>query len=122
MKKRFPADMKTPASARRFVTSELRGVLGPDDHPQRDEVVLIVSELVTNAVRAGAGSVEVELTVRPRRLDLDVADDAGGWPAPRSASIEDPGGRGLAIVDQLADSWEAFAEDAGKRVRVTWFR
>jgi two-component sensor histidine kinase len=86
-----------------------------------DNVLLVVDELVTNAVQAGASAVEVDLAAVPRRLDLVVTDDAGGWPTPRAATDEDVSGRGLAIVGLLSDRWTVAALQLGKSVTATWF-
>ena len=62
-----------------------------------EDVVLIASELVTNAVRAGAAWVDLTLKVTRQRLDLVVADDAHGWPVLVTADEEAIGGRGLRL-------------------------
>lgn len=122
MKARFTGDQRAPANARSFVAGQLDALTGPDGQPRNDDVVLIVSELVTNAVRAGAGFIDVQLKATARQLDLQVSDDAAGWPAPRTADSEDVDGRGLAIVERLADRWHTIAGDPGKTVIATWFR
>jgi anti-sigma regulatory factor (Ser/Thr protein kinase) len=86
-----------------------------------DKVVLIASELVTNAVQAGATIVEIGVNVTDGRLDLVVTDDAGGWPTPTSPTPDDTAGRGLLIVEQLADAWDVAARKHGKAVTVSWF-
>ncbi len=122
MRTRLPGDVHAPAAARRYVTTHLEPVLVVGTRPLCDDVVLVVSELVANSVRAGAREIEVALRVQPGRLVLQVADDADGWPAPRSASVDDPDGRGLAIVEALTDHWEASARRRGKTVTATWWR
>ncbi len=118
---RFHGDQRAPAGARSFVADQLPALVGTDGGPLCDDVVLIVSELVTNAVRAGAGTVDVQLQSTPGRLDLRVSDDATGWPTPRGASAADPDGRGLAIVELLTDRWDAVPRNPGKTVTATWF-
>jgi anti-sigma regulatory factor (Ser/Thr protein kinase) len=108
---RFPGDVKAPADARTFVRRQL------DGSARRDDVVLVVSELVTNSVRAGAEQVDVVLEVHGDRIDLEVTDDAGGWPAQRDARLDDDGGRGLSIVEQLADRWVVSPRRRGKIVK-----
>jgi anti-sigma regulatory factor (Ser/Thr protein kinase) len=87
-----------------------------------EKVVLIASELVTNAVQAGASAIEISVRVTPRRLDLVVIDDADGWPTPTSAVTDDTARRGLSIVGQLTDSWDVAARKRGKAVTARWFR
>lgn len=118
----FPGDLHAPANARFFVAGQLDQLLGDRGAPWADDIVLIVSELVTNSVRAGAGTIAVRLSADDERVDIEVTDDASGWPRPRTAKPEDQRGRGLSIVERLADSWTTTAGDPGKTVTATWFR
>ncbi|MEU1850424.1 ATP-binding protein [Streptomyces sp. NPDC019990] len=107
--------------ARQWARSRLAGSGIQADDPLAETLVLLVSELVTNAVvhtgcpavlrlslpGAGAG----EATVR-----LEVADRSVRAPVPRCADDDATGGRGLALVDGLADRWGWSAEGAGKRI------
>lgn len=106
------ADTRAPALARAFVTAEIT-----DAHLLSD-VVLVVSELVTNAVRAGSTRVDVILETDATGLELTVEDDAAGVPRPREATAESLGGRGLGIVEELADSWRTTVH-AGRLKQVT---
>lgn len=121
MKSTLAADISAPSQARVFVASQLESAPVPQG-VLIDKVVLTASELVTNAVQAGASVVEVTVRVSPRRLDLVVTDDAAGWPTPTSAAMDDTAGRGLRIVDQLTDSWDVAATKSGKAVTASWFR
>ncbi|MGW6219114.1 ATP-binding SpoIIE family protein phosphatase, partial [Streptomyces olivaceus] len=79
---------------------------------------LMVSELVTNAVRhSHARPVELRL-VRADTLLCEVDDDDHELPALRSAGPEDETGRGLRVVSTLAREWGASRTRAGKTV---WF-
>ncbi|WP_209717650.1 ATP-binding protein [Marmoricola sp. OAE513] len=120
MRATFPADLRAPAQARSFVATQLEGI--GDDETLGEDLVLIVSELVTNAVRAGAARIDVQLSTTSDRIDLQVTDDAEGWPTPRPSLPGDTGGRGLAIVEQLADTWGTQKRNPGKTVTATWFR
>ena len=120
MRTSLSADVHAPAAARTFVNSALVDLDSPP--PPRDDVVLVVSELVTNSVRAGASGIEVHLEVLDDCVELQVGDDAPGWPAAHHASVGDLGGRGLEIVGKIADSWHATRQVEGKRVIVTWSR
>ena len=90
----------------------------------RDDVVLLVSELVTNAVlHAGAGPERpllVELLTGPRWVVVTVSDEGPGFtwrPSPEGRSNAS-GGWGLFLVDQIADRWGVECSAAGARV---WF-
>lgn len=122
MRTDLDADLSAPAAARRFVTSAFGGQSVDDISPRPDDLVLVVSELVTNAVRAGATRIGVELLVADQRVELRVDDDASGWPTPRPADEEDVGGRGLHIVEIVADEWHTTDLGQGKQVTVAWSR
>ncbi|WP_205699372.1 ATP-binding protein [Conexibacter sp. SYSU D00693] len=74
-----------------------------------DDVALLVSEVVTNAVRHGGARdedhVTVELTSEDHRLRIRVLDGGGGLPAQRRPGSD--GGFGLHLVEALADDWGA---------------
>lgn len=120
MKTTLTADVSAPGQARAFLMAQLETPRLPEGVPI-DKVVLIASELVTNAVQAGATMVEVGVNVTEGRLDLVVTDDAGGWPTMISPTPDDTAGRGLLIVEQLADAWDVAARKHGKAVTVSWF-
>jgi anti-sigma regulatory factor (Ser/Thr protein kinase) len=81
---------------------------------------LAVSELVSNAVVHGEGTIEVELTSDDEEVRLAVADAGGGQPVLRPATTPDArvGGWGLGLVDELADDWGTANDEAGTRVWV----
>ena len=89
----------------------------------RAEVLLLVTELVTNAVRhAGVGPeqpVRVGLRRLPQRVRVEVTDPGSGFARvhPRSNGDES-GGWGLLLVDRIADSWGAWPTASGTCV---WF-
>jgi anti-sigma regulatory factor (Ser/Thr protein kinase) len=119
MRTRLPGDVYAPAAARRFVTTGLRGVLTSTQQTLSDDLALIVSELVTNSVRANARTIEVEVHVDDEAVEVRVTDDARGWPTVRVVDPESIEGRGLEIVGHLADSWRTVAQRGGKCVIAT---
>jgi anti-sigma regulatory factor (Ser/Thr protein kinase) len=111
--------------ARRWVRAQLRRVsLGHPcpcpDESQTDTLVLLVSELVTNAVVHTGRPAVLHLSARGPAcavpVRLEVVDDSGRAPRPRRAADEDTGGRGLELVELLADRWGWQREGTGKRV------
>ncbi|MEV7071348.1 ATP-binding protein [Streptomyces sp. NPDC091972] len=107
--------------ARRWARSRLAGSGMEADEPLAETLILLVSELVTNAVvHTGLpavlrlslpGTEEEWATVR-----LEVADRSGRAPVPRCVDGDATGGRGLALVDGLADRWGWSPEGAGKSI------
>jgi len=104
---RLPTGATAPSSARAFVGG-LRDRLAED---VVEDLVLVVSEVVTNCVRhAGLGpDDDISLRVRASATNvrLEVVDPGRGFDPPRVGSHDPsiPGGWGLYIVDQLADRW-----------------
>ncbi|MFE5488072.1 SpoIIE family protein phosphatase [Streptomyces sp. NPDC056527] len=76
---------------------------------------LIVSELVTNAVRYGRGPIRLRL-LRSDSLVCEVSDGSLTTPHVRRAAETDEGGRGLQLVTALSHRWGARYETAGKYV------
>ncbi|ONK13489.1 SpoIIE family protein phosphatase [Streptomyces sp. MP131-18] len=65
---------------------------------------LILTELITNAIRHAAGPIRVRL-LRDRTLICEVSDGSSTSPHLRNAAATDEGGRGLYLVTQYADRW-----------------
>lgn len=77
---------------------------------------LVISELVTNAVRARPSEIVVTLGFAGDRVRVGVRDDAPGRPTLLRVAPTDSHGRGLAIVTLLADEWGVVAAPPGKEV------
>lgn len=102
-----------PASAR----SAVRDWAGATGHRDlADDLALVVSELVTNAVRYGSPPVVVELEDGEQTVTVAVADSGGGRPRARQADSDDEGGRGLLLVELLAAETGVRADPPGKTV------
>ncbi|HEX4791858.1 MAG TPA: SpoIIE family protein phosphatase [Actinospica sp.] len=78
-------------------------------------VELIVSELVTNAIRYGASPISLRL-IRDRTLICEVSDAGNTSPHLRRARAFDEGGRGLMLVAQLAHRWGTRHAPIGKTI------
>ncbi|MGW2371607.1 SpoIIE family protein phosphatase [Kitasatospora sp. NPDC001683] len=76
---------------------------------------LIVSELVTNAIRYATGPVRVRL-IRDRSLICEVSDTGHTSPHLRQAARDDEGGRGLYIIAQLTECWGTRYTEDGKTI------
>ncbi|MEV5408573.1 ATP-binding protein [Thermopolyspora sp. NPDC052614] len=100
----------------------LRGRLG-NDHPALDDVLLLASELLTNAVRHSdsrhGGTVTLVAAAMPGVIHIVVIDDgAANVPHIGGEEEDGEGGRGLFLVDLLARSWGIYDDSAGRAV---WF-
>lgn len=85
----------------------------------RDEIVIVASELVGNAIRhspAGTGSLLVAWEIEPDGVLLRVTDSGRRLPTARAAGTDEPGGRGLTIVHALTDRWGVEPTADGKCV------
>lgn len=113
----FAGDAQAPAAARGFAKSALAGLL-PTPVPTAlcDDVELVVSELVTNAVRAGSPTVTVQVSVEDTSLVVRVSDEARGWPEERTAGARDTSGRGLPLVSALTAAGGVRIAEHGKVV------
>ncbi len=102
------------SQARQFTTATLAhwGVGRETAEP----AVLVVSELVSNALLHAAGGVELRLRRTQRQLHVDVRDRNTRLPSRRGAEPSDEGGRGLHLVDHFCCRWGARQTDGGKSV------
>jgi anti-sigma regulatory factor (Ser/Thr protein kinase) len=104
--------------ARRWVAAVAGDLLGAD---QGENLRLVISEIVTNALRHGAAGQSIDLAVTAKRefLCVQVTDDGPGLaPRPRALEPEEDGGFGLFFVEQLTRRWGVTREN--RRTRV-WF-
>ncbi|MEU2117633.1 SpoIIE family protein phosphatase [Streptomyces sp. NPDC016459] len=108
----LPADPSIVGSARSRVTGQLTS-WGLEDLAFATE--LIVSELVTNAIRYAGGPVGLRL-IRDHRLICEVSDPSQTQPHLRRARLTDEGGRGLFLVAQLTHRWGSRYTPAGKTI------
>ncbi|MEU4272581.1 SpoIIE family protein phosphatase [Streptomyces sp. NPDC026092] len=76
---------------------------------------LVLSELVTNAIRYAGGPVKVRL-IRAGRLICEVSDPSATHPRMRRARLTDEGGRGLYLVAQLTTRWGSRYSRSGKTI------
>ncbi|MFE2510150.1 SpoIIE family protein phosphatase [Streptomyces naganishii] len=107
------AEPASVAEARRRTRDQLRE-WGVDEETVYSTQV-IVSELVTNAVRYGAAPIELRV-ILDRSLTCEVRDAGPAAPHLRHARVADEGGRGLFIAAQLAQTWGTRYTPEGKTV------
>jgi anti-sigma regulatory factor (Ser/Thr protein kinase) len=111
-----PTAVSVPA-ARHLVLELLRVWEVPHD---REDAALLVTELVSNVVDhvGGGESLTLELTIADDRLRIAVVDGSAIRPVVQELSHDRPRGRGMRMVQSIADRWGADDHGSGKRV---WF-
>ncbi|MFE0775635.1 SpoIIE family protein phosphatase [Streptomyces sp. NPDC058861] len=111
---RLPREPRSVGRARELARAQLAAW---SLEPLVDTVELLVSELVTNALRYGEGEIRLRL-LRDRTLVCEVWDAGLVQPRRRRAKDTDEGGRGLQLVGLLSSSWGSRRTPRGKTV---WF-
>ncbi|MER5952017.1 ATP-binding protein [Streptomyces sp. NPDC001904] len=116
------ADPAEVGRARRWARQCLTGSGVDPDEPAAETMILLVSELVTNAVVHTGRPAVLRMVLPcaggacPGTVRVEVADSSARPPAPRHAAGEETNGRGLELVDGLADRWGWRAEGTGKAI------
>ncbi len=110
---RFPFSSTTPRLARAFVrdTCARWDVLSVVD-----DAVLIASELVENAIRHAGSAPSLRLELRPGQFAIAVRDEDPSPPRPRPLDNEQPGGRGMPLVEILSRAWGTSPSPRGGKV------
>jgi anti-sigma regulatory factor (Ser/Thr protein kinase) len=111
----IPPSSAAIGDARRFAAAFLR------NHELEDlieTVVLLVSEVVTNAILHGGSGAELRLILSGQTLRAEVRDRSSALPAVKKYSETATTGRGMMIVESLATAWGTEEDGTGK---VVWF-
>ena len=103
------------AQARRDVAAALRE-WGLTDAAAIHEALIVVSELIGNAIRYGGALVAVELDRQVDGVLVSVLDSSPSLPQQREAGADDENGRGLRLVSAYSEAWGAEPRVGGKRV------
>ncbi|MER7207480.1 ATP-binding protein [Streptosporangium sp. NPDC000239] len=119
----LPGEISSVPAARRHV----RELLDSVGHTDNDDALLLVTEIVSNAVRHSrsgrpGGRVTVSVAAHDGTIHIDVTDGGSADRHPRLCSKVDTdsgGGRGLWLVQEIASAWGWHEIPAG---RVVWFR
>jgi anti-sigma regulatory factor (Ser/Thr protein kinase) len=112
MSRRFSRDIPEIPRSRRFVSD----VLEEHGTDVTDAILLVTSELMTNAVRHGAGEVELRVAVDGSIVRVEVLDD-GHIHVKAPAKTPPPsslGGRGLLLVREVSKRWGSGFDAAGR--------
>ena len=111
----LPEDLRSAKVARRVVAEMLSGLPAG----ARDVAVLLVDELVSNALLHTSGGLRLRVSVVGEVVRVDVYDREHGTPVLKDVEPDGESGRGLLIVDSLASAWGVDELPGGTRV---WFR
>jgi anti-sigma regulatory factor (Ser/Thr protein kinase) len=112
----FPSVAPSAANARRFVGTALQRWGCPQDLIER--VLLLTSELVTNAYRHARSDTRLLVRCDDDRVRVEVRDTGPGDVKLRPLDANRTDGRGLHIVDSLSDRWGHHSDRHGT---VVWF-
>ncbi len=105
------------AGARESARNFLDGLVPAMAAEAADTVVLVVSELVTNALRHGGGTYTLELTAHPDSIEVAVRDRSSQTPRMRTPDLNDgTGGFGWPMVNRLARATAVNRQAGGKTV------
>jgi anti-sigma regulatory factor (Ser/Thr protein kinase) len=112
--RRFHCRPESVAGARHFVKDLL------SDQPREtvEAAELMTSELATNSVRHARSDFELAIHRSRDEIRVEVSDHGEGRPVLRSPTVRDQSGRGLQIVQALAEDWGIAPSPNGKLV---WF-
>lgn len=114
VRQRFPNEPSSIPAARHFVRAALEGT----DAELRASAELAVSELATNALLHTDGDLSVAVHCHEEGVRVEVGDSSGALPRLRRPAPDDPSGRGMLIVEAVADEWGVELLADGK---VVWF-
>ena len=98
----LPLESTSPAAARRFVE---RSGCQAHGGAVLDDALLVISELVTNAVRHGGPPIVLAVDCDGAALHVRVRDGGPTLPTPRTAGADAESGRGMSLIDLLSSTW-----------------
>ena len=110
----LPARAEAPGLARTAARTAVSGWGLPAE--VSDNVTLVVSELVTNAVLHTGSSPTLRLRTSAGAVYVEVADDDSRQPRMRDPEDDEDGGRGLHLIEALSRRWNVRTTPAGKVV------
>ena len=114
----LPLDATAPGAARAW----LREVCcGSHSGHLLDDAALLVSELVTNAVRYGGPPIVLAVDCDGDGLDVCVRDGSSLLPVRRTPSPDAESGRGFVLLDVVSERWGVVPDTDGSTGKQVWF-
>ena len=117
LRRALPPTAESASVARWLVTDLLKGRVDDDT---RDTAALLTTELVSNAIRHTRDELVVSVQVSGGRLRVGVADSSHRRPQLVQVGRRDTSGRGLHLVDAMADRWGVDPDERGLG-KTVWF-
>ncbi len=113
----LPPEASSPRSAR-----DLLRLLGRSWHiAALDDADLLLTEVVTNVVLHAHTTMSLQVRWADDRLRVEVTDCSPAMPRPRRATRRSEHGRGLLLLDRLADAWGVTQHDNNHTCKTVWF-
>lgn len=114
---RLASEPAAAARARESLQQACTGLPGP----LLADATLLTSEVVTNSVKYAPGMLTLAIECTADAVLVAVADESVTMPTLRQPGYDEPGGRGLQLIDQVASSWgcDMNRDSPGKTF---WFR
>ncbi len=109
----LPADLSAARHGRAFVRAQ---VCPEHSGDVLDRALLVVSELIVNAVEHGQPPVRARVACRDGVLRLEVSDGSPQLPRQRTVDTSAESGRGVGLVATICADWGVREEEAGKTV------
>lgn len=100
----------------RVARSHAQQVLGSIERDTADDILLVVSELVTNALLHGTGPITLSVAVEPDEVVVAVTDHGPESPSFGTSQVDAEHGRGLRIVQRLTSTWDVQRSDRSKTI------
>jgi len=113
----LPSDASAPRLARTWASQQLNPI--GLDAITFENVMLGISELVTNVVRHTDSAPTLLIRLDDHQVCVEVSDSSGRIAAIRDQDPEEAGGWGLRIIDEIADRWGATYRSNGDKI--VWF-
>jgi anti-sigma regulatory factor (Ser/Thr protein kinase) len=95
-------DDRCAGRARLIIAEQLSDISNDE---RRENILLVTSELVTNAYQHGVGRIELRVRRSGEQIRIDVIDQGRAWAVKIRDAAVGVGGWGLRIVDQLTSDW-----------------
>jgi anti-sigma regulatory factor (Ser/Thr protein kinase) len=112
--RRFSPGPEAVASVRAFVREAIKGV----DEEVAYDVELLASEVATNVVEHARTDYEVHIFHDRGAIRVEIADESSVIPAVKALAVDADRGRGLLLLEHVADAWGAQESQEGK---IVWF-